>query len=442
MKMTHYGRYIGLAMLAQLGLVSLTAATPPPETVKYIQLWNKLGSPYEVTHSEVGSNGEIIGDIYYQPGHDGNGFRSAVRTGDRNTPNNYIVFKDLQLGPKGELEFWYTPSWNSPAVGHVVDLMYYTAKGYTANDISLSFAYNDWQNRGRTWLADKAGVDGSICYYYPSLDPKWTVGTPIRITLKWDGALPAFTPKLDLLFNNSAPAPYEQAIWGNGGSMVWNTPMDLLMGCRPYPSIWVNHPWEPNIDGVIDELKIWAFTTRPVANAGPDQGVIKNDWVQLDGSASFDYDGEAITYTWSLADKPPGSTATLSSTTSPTPKFQADLIGTYKVELSVSDGHVTSATDSVIITAITTEQAFYSLEKSVHNLATNESLNSGQETALITKLKHALGKLPANEKVAINMTQAFIHQVMDLIADGVLTLEEGAPLIKLAENIITNLKNN
>ena len=33
-----------------------------------------------------------------------------------------------------------------------------TAKGYTANDVCMSFAYNDWQNRGGTWLADKPGT--------------------------------------------------------------------------------------------------------------------------------------------------------------------------------------------------------------------------------------------------------------------------------------------
>ncbi|MCG3200065.1 MAG: hypothetical protein GHCLOJNM_04594 [bacterium] len=89
----------------------------------------------------------------------------------------------------------------------------------------------------------------------------------------------------------------------------------------------------------------------PVANAGPDQSVDAGQVVLLDGSASSDPDGDAITYTWSFVSRPTGSTATLSSATSVSPSFLADRVGNYVVQLIVNDGALASAPDTVLITS-------------------------------------------------------------------------------------------
>jgi hypothetical protein len=91
----------------------------------------------------------------------------------------------------------------------------------------------------------------------------------------------------------------------------------------------------------------------PVANAGPDQTVAPGDVVVLDGSASSDPDGDPLQYAWTLATRPTGSTASLSSTTTAIPRFTADLAGTYEVTLTVTDGAETSTPDRVTITAET-----------------------------------------------------------------------------------------
>ncbi|MEK6632030.1 MAG: PKD domain-containing protein, partial [Nitrospirota bacterium] len=91
--------------------------------------------------------------------------------------------------------------------------------------------------------------------------------------------------------------------------------------------------------------------TAPVANAGPDQTVAVNASVILDGSASHDADKNALTYQWSLTGKPAGSTATLANATTAMPNFTADLAGQYISQLIVNDGTVSSAPDTVIVTA-------------------------------------------------------------------------------------------
>ena len=78
--------------------------------------------------------------------------------------------------------------------------------------------------------------------------------------------------------------------------------------------------------------------SMPVADAGPNQALSKEgDTIQLDGSQSFDPDGDPITYAWSITSKPPYSAAVLDDPTAAKPTFVADSLGTYVIELIVTD---------------------------------------------------------------------------------------------------------
>ncbi len=100
-----------------------------------------------------------------------------------------------------------------------------------------------------------------------------------------------------------------------------------------------------------DEVNIVTVNQAPVANAGPDQTVMVDSTVGLNGNASSDPDGNPLTFSWTFTQKPSGSTATLSNATSVIPSFVPDLPGQYTVQLIVNDGVVNSAPDSVVITA-------------------------------------------------------------------------------------------
>ena len=91
--------------------------------------------------------------------------------------------------------------------------------------------------------------------------------------------------------------------------------------------------------------------TAAVANAGSDQNLATGTLVTLNGGGSTDANGDALTYSWSFTSKPASSTATLSSATVVKPTFTADKDGAYVLSLVVNDGTVSSAADTVTITA-------------------------------------------------------------------------------------------
>ncbi len=88
----------------------------------------------------------------------------------------------------------------------------------------------------------------------------------------------------------------------------------------------------------------------PYARAGDDQAVLPGDTVSLDGSASYDPDGDALVYQWVQV---AGPLVALSDDTSAQPSFIAPAVTDTEnlvFELTVTDGALDSQPDSVTIT--------------------------------------------------------------------------------------------
>jgi hypothetical protein len=89
-----------------------------------------------------------------------------------------------------------------------------------------------------------------------------------------------------------------------------------------------------------DTVEVSTFNTAPVAEAGPDRFVFAPmTKVALDGSQSYDPDGDPVSFTWYLKVKPEGSKSVIYQQTKDSPAFIVpDVVGSYVALLGVSDG--------------------------------------------------------------------------------------------------------
>jgi len=132
----------------------------------------------------------------------------------------------------------------------------------------------------------------------------------------------------------------------------------LVFGGNNFLVTWDN---AKQVTGSGDTLmgQILVYDEQPVAIAGSTQTVAPGSSVVLNGTASYDPDGNLpLTYTWSFVSRPSGSSAVLANPNSPTPGFVADKAGNYTVKLVVKDSLSAASTPvtSLIIAAIQTNQ--------------------------------------------------------------------------------------
>src|SRR5262249_13264863 len=84
----------------------------------------------------------------------------------------------------------------------------------------------------------------------------------------------------------------------------------------------------------------------PVAEAGANQTVNEAATVAFDGSASYDADGDTLTYSWNFGDG--GTAGGTAGGAMPTHAYADD--GLYTVTLTVYDGHGNSSSDELVVT--------------------------------------------------------------------------------------------
>lgn len=161
----------------------------------------------------------------------------------------------------------------------------------------------------------------------------------------------------------------------------------------------VSDPW----GGVTPAKVAISFTNiKPVANAGSGQSVVVGETVNLNGGGSSDANGDSLTYQWSLAGKPQGSTAAIIDPTRMQTSFTPDKPGTYVAQLVVNDGFENSDASNIQIQVVSRQTAaiikiqnLIALIADPMNIPNLAFKNANMRNTLINKLNAVIANLEA-----------------------------------------------
>lgn len=150
-----------------------------------------------------------------------------------------------------------------------------------------------------------------------------------------------------------------------------------------------------------DQVEVSSGNMSPTSNAGPDQLVIVDQPVVLDGTESSDPEGDELQYKWSVVSKPIDSSAMLTDDAIPTPTFVPDLEGTYEISLTVSDLIGPAQPDTVAVTATTAagfaETKIVQASTATDALSSEQVTTKGNKNALLNFLQQAVVALQGGD---------------------------------------------
>jgi alpha-tubulin suppressor-like RCC1 family protein len=112
----------------------------------------------------------------------------------------------------------------------------------------------------------------------------------------------------------------------------------------------------------------------PVANPGKEKNVLTKTAVVLNGSDSSDANYDPLTYSWTFASKPAGSSVLLSDALTPSPSFTPDVAGTFVLSLTVNDGKLNSLPVTVKVTSANANVAPVAKAGAAQNVTTNSAV--------------------------------------------------------------------
>jgi hypothetical protein len=201
-------------------------------------------------------------------------------------------------------------------------------------------------------------------------------------------------------------------------------------------------------NSVADTVTIVATTPNsiPVAEAGTDQNVVTTTIVTLDASASYDSDGDPLSYSWLLTSFPENSSASLSDSSSAVPTFTVDLDGTYVAKLIVNDGTDDSVADNITIVAETANSipvanAGNDQNQAIHNtnfttVILNGSASSDADYDTLTYAWSLVSKPEGSDVSLTDLTSVTTNFIADIEGDYIfsLTVNDGE-LTSEADNV-------
>lgn len=259
-------------------------------------------------------------------------FQQGGTLGQASLTADYL-FSRGRVGLFGAKGFMDKALLNTRSVGpNIIENMY----ARTVDQVGLS---------GTIGLAGRSWIEGNLGYLHGRANPSHAGGTVravIPFTEHW-----AFTAEGGINETLLSPTTYGR----------WAVGLQLGSFLSPKRYMEVDHPVPTDIPRVRYELvaeRIRTGNDAPVADAGPDMIGIPAGPVTLDGTGSFDPDGDPITFRWTQV---AGPAVSLSGAATSIATFTAADGQVYGFRLEVTDDQGGKGTDRVSITAKETPRA-------------------------------------------------------------------------------------
>ncbi|MGH9645726.1 MAG: PKD domain-containing protein, partial [Bryobacteraceae bacterium] len=196
---------------------------------------------------------------------------------------------------------------------------------------------------------------------------------------------------------------------GNDGRAAFGVQLGNMIRPKEYLGAEYALPMEvPRIRYEVLTRRVRTGNDPPVADAGPNQFGVAAGTVQLDGSASYDPDGDPITFQWTQQATQPGAAqVTLVNPNTARPTFTAAAGQTYNFLLTVKDDHGGQGQARVRVStnaAARAEILFFT--------ASPSQITSGQVVTLSWKTNNAdtanidgIGNVGVNNSLTVSPTQ-------------------------------------
>ncbi len=153
-----------------------------------------------------------------------------------------------------------------------------------------------------------------------------------------------------------------------------------------------------------DLVVVSSLNVAPTADAGADGMTFIYNSLALDGTGSFDPEGDSLGYLWTIKSAPEGSQAQITDPSAAEPSFIPDLDGEYVIELTVTDPYDASEPDEVQILVLSNADYIQAMIldalEIVKSLTPEQVTTKGNKQALIRLLLTAtshVGKFNYNQ---------------------------------------------
>jgi len=191
---------------------------------------------------------------------------------------------------------------------------------------------------------------------------------------------------------------------GNDGRAVFGVQFGNMIRPKEYLAAEHALPMEvPRVRYEVLTKRVRVGNDPPVADAGPNQIGVAAGTIQLDGSASYDPDGDPITFQWTQQS---GTQVTLANPTTSRPTFTAAAGQTYDFLLVVKDNHGGQGQARVRVSTNAAARA-----EIVFFTATPSQITAGQVVTLTWKTTNAdtasidgIGSVPVNSSLTVSPT--------------------------------------